>query len=41
VAGKMFVITDKEELVSMEETAYDSEAILQTLLVKYPDLLAG
>ena len=41
MAGKMFIIIDKEELESMEETAYDSEAILQTLLVRYPDLLAG
>lgn len=30
-----------EDLVAMHEAMYDSEDLLQTLLAKYPDLLAG
>src|SRR5712691_11409572 len=30
-----------EELVEMRQQPYDSEAVLQTLLEKYPNLLAG
>ena len=39
----MFVIKDDETntLVEMTEQAYDSEDVLQTLLAKYPNLLAG
>lgn len=29
------------ELVALDETAYDAEAILQRLLAEHPDLLAG
>ena len=36
----MFVLNG-EELVEMHEQPYDSEDLLQTLLAKYPNLLAG
>lgn len=41
MAGKIYVLNDCAELVAMEETAYDSEKLLQELLAKYADLLAG
>ncbi len=37
----IFLIQDNDELVEMNEQAYDSENLLQTLLAKYPALLAG
>jgi Domain of unknown function (DUF4268) len=37
----IFLIQDNDELVEMNEQAYDSEELLQTLLAKYPSLLAG
>jgi len=37
----IFLIQDNGELVEMNEQAYDSEDLLQTLLAKYPSLLAG
>lgn len=37
----IFLIQDNDELVEMNEQAYDSENLLQTLLAKYPSLLAG
>jgi hypothetical protein len=37
----IFLIKDDESLVAMSEKAYDSEALLQELLGRYPDLLAG
>lgn len=37
----IFLIKDDESLVAMSEKAYDSEALLQELLSRYPDLLAG
>lgn len=40
--GGIFLINDdKNELVEMTEQSYDSEDLLQTLLAKYPNLLAG
>lgn len=39
--GAIFLINDNGELVEMKEKPYDSEAILQELLEKYPHLLAG
>jgi hypothetical protein len=41
VQGKIFLLDRKRQLVPLEETAYDSEDLLQTLLADYPDLLAG
>jgi hypothetical protein len=40
VSGGIFVLQG-EELVAMHEQPYDSEDLLQTLLAKYPGLLAG
>jgi len=37
----IFLIQDNEELVEMNEQAYDSEKRLQTWLAKYPELLVG
>jgi len=37
----IFLIQDNDELIEMNEQAYDSEDLLQTLLAKYPSLLAG
>jgi hypothetical protein len=39
--GEIFLLTDDEELIDMEETRYDSEELLQKLLADYPKLLAG
>jgi hypothetical protein len=37
----IFLIQDNDELVEMNEQEYDSENLLQSLLAKYPALLAG
>jgi hypothetical protein len=37
----IFLIQDNDDLVEMNEQAYDSEDLLQTLLAKYPSLLGG
>jgi hypothetical protein len=37
----IFLIQPNGDLVEMNETPYDSEDLLQTLLAKYPSLLAG
>lgn len=37
----IFLIKDDDSLVKLEESAYDSEDLLQQLLEKYPDLMAG
>jgi hypothetical protein len=39
--GGIFLIQSGGELVEMREQPYDSEAVLQELLAKYPNLLAG
>jgi len=41
MGGAIFLIQDNGQLMEMNEQAYDSEDILQTLLAKYPNLLAG
>jgi hypothetical protein len=41
MTGGIFLIKDDDQLVKMKEASYDSEALLQELLEKYPDLLAG
>ena len=41
MGGKIFLVRDNDELVEMNEQKYESEARLQDLLTKYPDLLAG
>jgi hypothetical protein len=40
-AGKIFRLDDDEALIPLEEQAYSAEAVLQRLLARYPDLLAG
>jgi len=41
VTGGIFLLRGEDELVPMVEMAYDSEDVLQALLAKFPDLLAG
>lgn len=41
MSGNIFLLQDGGGLVRMQESPYDSEALLQELLAKYPDLLAG
>lgn len=37
----IFLVQDNDELVEMNEQAYDSESLLQILLARYPALLVG
>ena len=39
--SEIFVITGGEQLVPLAQEAYASEDLLQVLLAKYPNLLAG
>ena len=39
--GCIYLIQENGQLVEMNEAAYDSEDLLQQLLAKYPNLLAG
>jgi len=41
MAGRIYLLGDRSDLVPMDETPYDSEQILQKLLADYPDLLSG
>src|SRR5437870_392844 len=41
MSGQIFLLQDGGNLVRMQESPYDSEALLQELLARYPDLLAG
>ena len=41
MSGGIFLIQSGGELVEMSEQPYDTEAVLQELLAKYPNLLAG
>ena len=41
MTGKIFLLQEGNELVEMEEREYVSEDILQDLIAKYPNLLAG
>ena len=41
MTGRIFVLDDEGSLRAMSEEAYDSEELLQSLLTRYPDLLAG
>lgn len=41
MAGGVFVLKDDGTLVGMQEAPYDSEALLQKLLARFPGLLAG
>lgn len=41
MAGEIFLLQSDDKLVEMKEQPYDSEVLLQELLAKYPNLLAG
>lgn len=41
MAGIIYLLQDGADLVAMTEMDYDSEDLLQELLARYPDLLAG
>jgi len=41
MSGKIYLIQDDDTLATLVETPYQNEDLLQTLLEKYPDLLAG
>jgi hypothetical protein len=41
VSGSIFLLRDGDELVPMTEAPYDTEDVLQGLLARFPDLLAG
>ena len=41
MATGVYLLKENGELVEMSEQQYDSEDLLQTLLAKYPNLLAG
>ena len=41
MATGIYLIKENGDLVEMSEHRYDSEDLLQTLLAKYPNLLAG
>lgn len=40
MSGKIFVLNTKNQLVSLNETPYDNEDLLQKLLADHPELLA-
>ena len=40
-SGEIFLIKDDGQLVGMKQSEYESEDLLQELLQKYPNLLAG
>ena len=41
MTGRIYSLNDKSDLIPMEEAPYDSEDILQEMLAKHSDLLAG
>lgn len=41
MAGLIYLLNGNSDLMAMEESPYDSEKLLQELLAKHPDLLAG
>ncbi|MBL8810489.1 MAG: hypothetical protein JNM43_09965 [Planctomycetaceae bacterium] len=41
MSGRIYLLGDDDKLIPMEEAKYDTERLLQELLAKYPDLLAG
>ena len=41
MSGTIFLVQEGNKLVGMQESAYDSEDLLQKLLADHPDLLAG
>ena len=41
MTGRIYSLNSQQELMPLDETAYDSEKLLQEILAKHPDLLAG
>ena len=41
MSGGIFLLRGGDDLVAMTEAPYASEDVLQELLAKFPDLLAG
>ena len=41
MTGRIYLLDERSSLLPMQERPYDSEALLQELLAKHPDLLAG
>jgi hypothetical protein len=41
MAGRIYLLNENSPLTAMEEAPYDSEKLLQEMLAKHPDLLAG
>jgi hypothetical protein len=41
MTGDIYLIRNNGELVEINERGYDTEDLLQELLAKYPNLLAG
>jgi hypothetical protein len=41
MSGRIDLVRDDDSLTPLEERPYDTEDQLQTLLERYPDLLAG
>jgi hypothetical protein len=41
LGGRIYLLDGESNLIAMEESAYDSESLLQKLLADHPDLLAG
>ena len=41
MSGHIYLLSKDSELTAMDETAYDSEDLLQEMLARHPDLLAG
>ena len=41
MAGRIYLLNGESKLIAMEESAYDSENLLQKLRADHPDRLAG
>ena len=41
MSGRIYLVGEGDNLVSLEEKTYAAEAVLQKLLADHPDLLAG
>lgn len=41
MGGRIYLLNQNSDLMPMEEAPYDSEKLLQEMLAKHPDLLAG
>jgi len=41
MSGKIFIVNDNDELAELKESKYVNEEFFQTLIEKYPQILAG